>query len=42
MAFIPAAGHPNYQGTFIPYLFSQKVLVRLYDALCLPFISNTD
>lgn len=42
MAFIPAAGHPNYQGTFIPYLFSQKVLVRLYDALCLPYISNTD
>jgi len=42
MTFVPAAGTPSYSGTYIPYIFSRKVLIKLYDALVLPFISNTD
>lgn len=37
-----AAGHPAYSGTFIPEIWSGKLLVKFYDATVLGDITNTD
>lgn len=42
MAFPVAAGSPNYSGTFIPEIWSGKLVVNFYDATVLSAISNTD
>lgn len=36
------AGHPNYSGTFIPEIWSGKLIEHFYDATVLGAISNTD
>jgi hypothetical protein len=37
-----ASGHPQYSGTFIPEIWSGKLLVKFYAACVLADISNTD
>lgn len=37
-----AAGHPQYSGTFIPEIWSTKLLVKFYASCVLAAISNTD
>jgi hypothetical protein len=45
MSFPVAAGQPTtypYSGTFIPEIWSGKLLVKFYDATVLTAIANTD
>lgn len=42
MAVTSAAGHPAYSGTFIPEIWSGKLLVKFYEATVIAAISNTD
>ena len=42
MAVGTAAGHPQYSGTFIPEIWSGKLLVKFYAACVLADISNTE
>lgn len=43
MAVYPiTAGHPDYSGTFIPTIWSGKLIKKFYDATVLSQISNTD
>jgi len=42
MAVSVAAGHPQYSGTFIPEIWSGKLLVKFYEATVIAAISNTD
>lgn len=43
MAVYPiATGHPDYSGTFIPEVWSGKLIENFYDATVLAAISNTD
>jgi hypothetical protein len=42
MAFPVAAGRPNYSGTFIPEIWSGKLIENFYDATVLAAISNTN
>lgn len=42
MAIAAAAGTPQYSGTFIPEIWSGKLLVKFYAATVLAAISNTD
>ena len=37
-----ASGHPQYSGTFIPEIWSTKLLVKFYSACVLADISNTE
>lgn len=42
MAYPVASGRPQYSGTFIPELWSGKLIESFYDATVLASISNTD
>jgi hypothetical protein len=42
MAFPHVAGHPSYSGTFIPEIWSKKLIDKYYDQTVLTQISNTD
>lgn len=42
MAYPVANGRPNYSGTFIPEIWSGKLIENFYDATVLAAISNTD
>jgi hypothetical protein len=42
MAVNAAAGTPQYSGTFIPEIWSGKLLVKFYEATVIAAISNTD
>jgi hypothetical protein len=42
MAYPIAPGQPNYSGTFIPEIWSTKLIEKYYDATVLSQISNTD
>lgn len=42
MGVAVASGHPSYSGTFIPEIWSTKLLIKFYDATVLAAISNTD
>ena len=42
MAYPNAAGTPSYSGTFIPEIWSKKLVEKFYDATVLTAISNTD
>lgn len=42
MAFPSVAGQPAYSGSFIPEIWSSKVIEKYYDATVLSQISNTD
>ena len=42
MAFPNAAGTVSYSGTFIPEIWSKKLIEKFYDATVLSAISNTD
>lgn len=42
MAYPHVAGHPNYSGTFIPEIWSAKLIDKYYDQTVLTQISNTD
>lgn len=42
MAYPHVAGHPNYSGTFIPEIWSSKLIDKYYDQTVLSQISNTD
>jgi len=42
MAYPAAPGRPNYSGTFIPEIWSGKLIENFYDATVLSAISNTD
>lgn len=42
MAFPTVSGHPNYSGTFIPEIWSTKLLDKYYDQTVLSQITNTD
>jgi hypothetical protein len=42
MAYPTAPGQPNYSGTFIPEIWSTKMIEKYYDGTCLSKISNTD
>lgn len=42
MAYPVAPGRPNYSGTFIPEIWSGKLIENFYDATVLSAISNTD
>ena len=42
MAVAVASGHPQYSGTFVPEIWSGKLLVKFYAACVLADISNTD
>jgi hypothetical protein len=42
MAISVAAGTPQYSGTFIPEIWSGKLLVKFYEATVIAAISNTD
>ncbi len=37
-----AAGTPQYSGNFIPYYFSKKLLVELFEATCLKEVTNNN
>lgn len=41
MAFPVSSGHPSYGGTFIPEIWSSKIIEHFYDATVLAAISNT-
>lgn len=42
MPFPTQAGTPSYSGTFIPEIWSKKLIEKFYDATVLSAISNTD
>jgi hypothetical protein len=42
MAYPTAPGQPNYSGTFIPEIWSTKMIEKYYDGTMLSSISNTD
>jgi len=42
MAYPNQAGTPSYSGTFIPEIWSKKLIEKFYDATVLTAISNTD
>lgn len=42
MAYPVAGGRPNFSGTFIPEIWSGKLIENFYDATVLAAISNTD
>lgn len=42
MAFPTVAGHPSYSGTFIPEIWSTKLIEKYYDQTVLSQITNTD
>jgi len=42
MAINAAGGTPQYEGTFIPEIWSGKILVKFYANTVIPAISNTD
>lgn len=42
MAFPVVSGVPSYSGTFIPEIWSKKLIQKFYDATVLTAISNTD
>ena len=43
MAHLPsAAGYPAYSGTFIPEIWSGKLVEKFYDATVFGDIANTD
>lgn len=42
MAFPHVAGHPSYSGTFIPEIWSTKLIEKYYDQTVLSQITNTD
>ena len=42
MTFPVVGGHPNYSGTFIPEIWSTKLIEKYYDSTVLSQISNTD
>jgi hypothetical protein len=42
MGVMNVAGHPQYSGTFIPELWSTKILVKFYDATVLSSVCNTE
>ncbi len=42
MTIAAAAGTPQYSGTFIPEIWSGKLLVKFYEATVIAAISNTD
>ena len=42
MAYPVVAGHPEYSGTFIPEIWSTKLVEKYYDSTVLTQISNTD
>lgn len=42
MAFPTVAGHPQYSGTFIPEIWSTKLIEKYYDQTVLSEITNTD
>lgn len=42
MTVAAAAGHPQYSGTFVPEIWSTKLLVKFYAACVIAAISNTD
>lgn len=42
MAYPVSGGHPSYSGTFIPEIWSGKLIENFYDATVLAAISNTD
>jgi hypothetical protein len=42
MAYPVSPGHPAYSGTFIPEIWSGKLIENFYDATVLAQISNTD
>jgi hypothetical protein len=42
MAYPNAAGSPSYSGTFIPEIWSSKLIEKFYDATVLAAISNTN
>lgn len=42
MAYPRVAGQPNYSGTFIPEIWSTKLIDKYYDGTVLSQISNTD
>ena len=42
MAINTAAGTPQYSGTFVPEIWSGKILVKFYANTVIPAISNTD
>jgi hypothetical protein len=42
MAVSSAPGHPAYSGTFIPEIWSGKLLIKFYEATVIAAITNTD
>ncbi len=42
MSYPVVGGHPNYSGTFIPEIWSSKLVEKYYDSTVLSQISNTD
>ena len=42
MAFATAAGEPSYSGTYIPEVWSSKMLIKFYEGTVLSQVSNTD
>lgn len=42
MAYPTVAGHPSYSGTFIPEIWSTKLVEKYYDQTVLTQITNTD
>lgn len=42
MAYPVAAGNAEYSGTFIPEIWSSKLLTKFYDSATVPSITNTD
>ena len=42
MAVDAVAGTPQYSGTFVPEIWSGKLLIKFYAATILAAISNTD
>ena len=42
MSLNVAAGHNQFSGTYIPEIWSRKVLKKFYDASVLGFITNTE
>jgi len=42
MSFATAAGQQNYSGTFIPEIWSPRLLQKFYEGTCLNEICNTD
>ncbi|MCK9342283.1 MAG: hypothetical protein WCS15_00270 [Prevotella sp.] len=42
MSFAVAQGHPQYSGTFIPEIWSGKLITKYYDTTLAASITNTD